>query len=134
MHRLPSKSSIFRFRISSLLLWMSVVSLLAGLVVAGIGLFASDELDVLSGTMIIGGGIVAYLMEWMLSRRARCPLCMTPPLHPSGCQKNRRAKRLFGSHRLQIATCVLFRDYFQCSYCGESTKVEVRRRPEARED
>ena len=128
MHRLPSSSSIFRFRCSSLLLWLSVLCFLSGLVVMAYGFFHSRNDLVVSGSEVVAAGLTAYLLEWALSSRARCPLCMIPPLHPKRCQKNRRARRLLGSYRLQVATSVLFRDHFQCPYCGEATKIAVRER------
>lgn len=79
----------------------------------------------------MAGGLICYVMEWLISSRARCPLCMIPPLHPKSCQKNKRARRLFGSYRLHVATHVLFFDYFQCPYCGEATKISLRERPVA---
>lgn len=128
MHRLPSNSSIFRFRCSSLLLWISVISFSSGLVVMALGFFHSWHADVLLGGKLVASGLVAYVLEWILSSRARCPLCMSPPLHPKRCQKNRRARRLLGSYRLRVATSVMFRNHFQCPYCGEATKVAVRDR------
>ena len=93
-----------------------------------VGFYHSHDAKVLVGSQIIGCGLLAYILEWLLSARARCPLCMISPLHPKGCQKNRRVKRLFGSYRLLVATNVLFRDYFQCPYCGEATKIALRER------
>lgn len=128
MHRLPSNSSIFRFRCSSLLLWLSVLCFLSGLVVMALGFVHSRDWQVLLGGQLVGSGLAAYALEWVLSSRARCPLCMIPPLHPKRCQKNRRARRLLGSYRLQVATSVLFRDHFHCPYCGEATKIALRER------
>jgi hypothetical protein len=128
MHRLQSTSSVFRFRCCSLLLWLAALSFSAGAAVMVLGFYHSNDAQVLTGGEIMGGGLLAYLIEWLLSARARCPLCMISPLHPKGCQKNRRVKRLFGSYRLRVATNVLFRDFFQCPYCGEATKIAVRER------
>jgi hypothetical protein len=128
MHRLPTSSSVFRFRCSSLLLWLATVSFPAGAAVMLLGLYHSYDPQVVAGGEIMGCALLAYLFEWLMSARARCPLCTISPLHPKGCQKNRRVKRLFGSYRLLVATNVLFRDFFQCPYCGEATKIAVRER------
>ncbi len=128
MHRLPSSSSIIRFRCSSLLLWLSILTFLSGLMVMSVGFFHSRDGDVLLGGKLVASGLAAYVMEWALSSRARCPLCMIPPLHPKRCQKNRRARRLLGSYRLRVATSVMFQNHFQCPYCGEATKIAVRER------
>lgn len=131
MHRLPSNTTIFRFRSSSMLLWLAVLSFFSGLVVMMVGFFHSGDGHVLLGGQLVGASLASYILEWGVSSRARCPLCMIPPLHPKRCQKNRRAKRLLGSYRLQVATSVLFRDHFHCPYCGEATKIALRERPTA---
>lgn len=116
------------------MLWLTPAMFLCGLIVIGMGLVGAVDGQVIAGTKIFGGGLVVYAFAWFLSSRARCPLCMVPPLHPKSCQKHRRAKRLFGSHRLRVATTVLFRDFFQCPYCGEATKIAARVRSSRRED
>ena len=70
MHRLPSSSSIFRFRCSSLLLWLSVLCFLSGLVVMAYGFFHSRNDLVVSGSEVVAAGLTADLLEWAVSRRA----------------------------------------------------------------
>jgi DNA-directed RNA polymerase subunit RPC12/RpoP len=112
-----------------MLLWLAVLSFLSGIVVMTVGFSHSGDGHVLLGGQLVGASLISYFLEWGLSSRARCPLCMIPPLHPKRCQKNRRAKRLLGSYRLQVATSVLFRDHFHCPYCGEATKIALKERP-----
>jgi hypothetical protein len=73
-------------------------------------------------------GVLGLFFQTLLAQRVRCPLCMTPPLGSKGCQKNRKARPLFGSHRLRVACAVLAKDHFRCPYCGEPTQLEVRER------
>ena len=126
MHRLPSKSSVFRFRITAVLLWLAVLAFPGGVILLGLGMLYANEADVVTGALVVAGGLLLYIVEWFVSAKARCPLCMTPPLHPKRCQKNHRAGRLFGSYRLKVATSVMFLNHFQCPYCGEQTRVAPR--------
>ena len=128
VHRLPSNSSVFRFRCSSLLLWIAVLALPSGFTVMGMGVFHSMDSMVLTGAEICVAAMLLYVAGWFVGARARCPLCLIPPLHQKKCQKDRRVKRLFSSYRLKVATDVLFKDYFRCPYCGEATKVASRGR------
>ena len=75
--------------------------------------------------MLLLGGIVV-LMQWLVSNRANCPLCMTPVLRNKDCTKHRSAKTLLGSHRLRVAVSLLCTGRFRCPYCGEPTLLEVR--------
>lgn len=134
MHRLPSRSIVLRFRLVSLLLWGAWLTLPGGMILTGYGMFHAEDHHVLKGACIMAGGMLSYVLVWFLSSRAKCPLCMAPPLHPKGCQKNRRARRLFGSYRLHVAASIICLNRFQCPYCGELTRVTVRHRPGARQD
>lgn len=133
MHRLPSRSSVFRFRISSIFLWLAVLALPGGFALIVIGMLYAEEEDVVVGAMVVASGVLLYMVQWFVSVRGRCPLCMTPPLHPKKCQKNHRAGRLFGSYRLKVATSVIFLNHFQCPYCGEETKLAARSRSSSSE-
>jgi hypothetical protein len=106
---------------------MAVLALPSGFVVMGMGVFHSMDSKVLAGAGICVAGLLLYVAGWFVGVRARCPLCLIPPFHGKGCQKERRVKRLFSSYRLKVATDVLFKNYFRCPYCGETTKVASRR-------
>jgi hypothetical protein len=82
---------------------------------------------------IIAGGVVAagltcLTLNFMMSGRLRCPLCMVTPLQNRRCSKHRSAPKLFGSHRLSVALSILFKQSFRCPYCGEATAMQVRPR------
>jgi hypothetical protein len=88
----------------------------------------ADDWELWAGLGLLALTPVAALIQRVLSDRARCPLCMTPPLVHKTCQRNRHARTFLGSYRLRVALSVLFRKHFTCPYCGEPTKCEVRRR------
>lgn len=80
---------------------------------------------------MIGVGLVIFSMalviaQWIAASRTGCPLCRTPVLAPKACMKHRRARTVFGSHRMRVAFAILFKNRFRCPYCNESTVMEAR--------
>ena len=128
MHRLPSESTLRRFRIASAIL---IVMWICAPVVLGMLLYGfltrENEWFAWAG-LTVGLGLGCMLIVFMLSGRLRCPLCMMPVLQNRRCVKNRNVEKIFGSHRLKVAHGVLFEDSFRCPYCGEPTAMEVRKR------
>jgi hypothetical protein len=108
-----------------LLLWMSV-PVAVGLL--GYGIFSGIDVWLIYAVVSAGVGLACVIFNFMLSGRARCPLCMVPPLQNRRCAKHRNALKLFGSHSLRVALSILFKDKFRCPYCGEPTAMEVRSR------
>jgi hypothetical protein len=129
MHRLSSKSSVFRFRASAVLVcahWILVFAT-SGILIYSVSM-ADRDLTLLA----IGlGGLtfVLVVIQWMFSAKTRCPLCLTPVLSAKKCAKHRKASTLLGSHRLRVALQILFRGNFVCPYCYERTAVRPRVRP-----
>jgi hypothetical protein len=78
--------------------------------------------------MVVAAGLVFMTLNWMISGRVRCPLCMVPPLVNRSCSKHKTAAKFLGSHRLFVAQSVLLKDCFRCPYCGEYTAMQVRER------
>lgn len=77
----------------------------------------------------VGLGVLTLLLvmlQWLISARARCPLCLTPVLANKQCAKHRNARKFLGSYRLRVAIGVLFKGSFLCPYCNEPTSVEAR--------
>lgn len=74
-------------------------------------------------------GLAFILAGFFVGGRARCPLCMMPPLRNQSCSKHRNAGKVLGSFKLSVALSVLFQNRFRCPYCGEPTAMEVRARP-----
>jgi hypothetical protein len=67
------------------------------------------------------------IIRWMSALGARCPLCLMRLMLGQSCSKHSKAKGFFGSYRLRVACCIIFKKYFCCPYCGESTAMQVLR-------
>lgn len=126
MHRLPNRYSVRRFRIASWLLWFRWLVISVGLGYLLISAVTQDYRQALIACAAVSGGLIVCLFQWILSLRARCPLCLAQPLADRRCSKHRTAKRLLGSHRLRVAAMILIRGYFRCPYCGELTAMKSR--------
>lgn len=128
MHRLPSHTTLRRFRIASLLVALMFFSapVALGFVVY---CFVSGETRwmAIAGIVIVAG-LVCRILNFIISGYLRCPLCMVQPLMDRRCSKHKSAPKLFGSHRLSVALSILLKGSFRCPYCGESTAMQVRER------
>ncbi len=128
MHSLPNKSVVRRYRLAAWLL------LLKWVFVAGfLGLFGyamwMDRTDLAYPAIaLLVPALLSGLCHWALSLRTRCPLCFVPSFSHQQCAKHRKATHFFGSYRLLVAMAVIFKGWFRCPYCGESTAMQVRRR------
>lgn len=126
MHRLRSKSAIYRLRFAALLLCAKCVLV----PVAGGVLLYSLVVHDMKLTLIAMGlillAVVVVIFQWLVSARTSCPLCMTPVLAKKSCTKHRHARTLLGSHRLRVAAAILCKNSFRCPYCHEPTALEVR--------
>lgn len=128
MRRLHSRSALISFRLGTLLLGLFGLAVLAAIALGVTGLMTGQG-DLLRWFLIaVLIAPATGLLYLNFGIRARCPLCMNPPLVPRGCQKHRNAVRLFGSHRLRVATHIFTRGRFICPHCGEATALEVRDR------
>ena len=145
MHKLASLQAISRFRMGSVLFIAFWLLLLTGCVLALRGLAhhtsislhntryheiveLQDEWELWSGLGILALSPVVSLVQRLAADRAKCPLCMTPPLVHKNCQRSRGIRIFLGSYRLPVAMSVLFRGRFTCPYCGEATRCQVRQR------
>jgi hypothetical protein len=126
MHRFPNKSVVTRFKLAALLLCLKCLMTPA---VAGILIYSlvTDDLKLTEiSVMLVILTTLVVILQWLLAARTRCPLCMTPVLAATRCSKHRSARSLLGSHRLRVATSILFKDSFHCPYCHEPSAMEVR--------
>lgn len=126
MHKFSSTQAIRRIRLAALLLAAKFLLTPAAAGVLFYSLCVADRQLTIVGLGILSAAVISVIMQWLVARRANCPLCMTPVLARKGCAKHRSARPLFGSHRLPVALAVLFRDRFRCPYCGEPTLMQVR--------
>lgn len=132
MHRLHSKGAINRMRFAAVLLCAKCVMFPMAAAVLIYALLFQDRqlLMVAAGAFLLGGLVV--IVQWIVSQRTQCPLCMTPVLAKKGCTKHRSAKSFLGSHRLRVALAILLKGSFRCPYCNEPTLMEVRDRSQNR--
>lgn len=128
MHRFSSQSSIRRLRLAAFLLLASAVLIPVAAGWMARGILQQSQMHVAIGFGLALAAVAFLLLQMLVAQRVRCPLCMTPPLGTKSCQKNRKARPLFGSYRLRVACAVLAKDHFRCPYCGEPTMLEVRDR------
>ncbi len=126
MHRFPNRSVVTRFKLAALLLCLKCLMAPA---FAGILIYSlvTDDLKLteISMVLLLLTTLVGIL-QWLLAARTRCPLCLTPVLSAARCSTHRSARSLLGSHRLRVATAILFKDSFHCPYCHEPAAMEVR--------
>ena len=72
------------------------------------GWYADDTAWMKNAGIILAVGLVIKVLVFIIGERLKCPLCMAAPLRNLGCAKHRSAQTLFGSHKLAVATSVLF--------------------------
>ncbi len=72
--------------------------------------------------------LVLFILYRVFSSSAFCPLCRGPVLGGSGAQRNRHAKRSWGSHRFRVARDILLVNCFVCPYCNERTICKAKDR------
>ncbi len=128
MHKLPSAASVRRFRLAAFLLCAKCILVPVAVVVIAVAVTVQNQALIFAGFGMFFLTAVIVLLQWLISTRTQCPLCMTPVLAKKGCVKHRHARRTLGSHRLRVAIGVLFSGMFRCPYCNELTSIKVRER------
>jgi hypothetical protein len=133
MHRLSSHYVLRRFKITSLFVVLMFLSLPLAVGCVLYGWYADDAAWMKNAGIILAAGLVLKVLAFIIGERLKCPLCMATPLRSLGCAKHRSAQALYGSHKLAVATSVLFEGNFRCPYCGEMTGMHVRERSSRRD-
>ncbi len=128
MHRLSSHQVLRRYKITSLFIVLMFLSLPLAVGCFLYGWYANDAVWMRNAGIFLAAGLVLKVLAFMIGERLKCPLCMATPLRSLGCAKHRSAQALYGSHKLAVATSVLFEGNFRCPYCGETTGMHVRER------
>lgn len=128
MHRLSSHYVLRRFVITSLFFVLVFVSMPFAVGFFLYGLYAHDAAWVQYAGIALVSSLLFKVLSVLMAGRVKCPLCMAAPLTNLGCVKHSSAQTLFGSHKLAVATSVLFEGKFRCPYCGETTAMRVRDR------
>ncbi|MDP3851613.1 MAG: hypothetical protein Q8Q59_13990 [Luteolibacter sp.] len=126
MHRLPTKSVVHRLRVAALLLLSIYLLAPATAAVMFHSIMDRDMELTWFGVGLIALTLLVMILQWLVSQRTNCPLCMTPVLATRKCEKHRNARTFLGSHRLRVAFGILCINRFRCPFCGEPTILEVR--------
>ena len=123
-----SQAAIRRIRIASWLICAKCVMTPVSLAFLAYSLVLGDRglTSIALGCPLLTGLFV--VLQWLVSQRTSCPLCMTPVLAAKRCTKHRNARSFLGSHRLRTALAVIFTNSFRCPYCNEPALLEVRTR------
>jgi len=116
------------FRIGSLLVVLMFLSLPVALGFLCYGFASKEHVWFSIAGAVVAAGLVFVTLNFIIGGRARCPLCMVPPLVNRSCSKHRTAISILGSHGLFVAQSVLLKNSFRCPYCGEHTAMQVRQR------
>ncbi|MCX6874992.1 MAG: hypothetical protein NTW21_14465 [Verrucomicrobia bacterium] len=127
MHRLPNHESVTRFRLAAFWLLCNVLLIPVALMLLVYSLLV-ERRDITHGALgMVAAAVLISIIQWLTAARARCPLCLGHPLANKACVTHRSVRRILGSYRLGVAFTVVFRGFFRCPYCGETTSIEVRR-------
>ena len=110
----------------SLLLLLFILSVSIALM--AYALSTQEDLYALLGLCGMFTSLVLLILYRVSASSAHCPLCRGSVLRGSGAQRNRRARRSLGSHRLRVARDIVFTNSFVCPYCNEQTLCIVRER------
>ena len=125
MH-LPSKLAVLRFKLTA---WMTPILLLLIPASVGMGLYTLFVMEREPACIALGLIVllcVTTVILWWLSTNARCPRCLVGSFTRKNCSKHGSAKTLLGSHRLHMASSIIFKNSLQCPYCGESIALKTR--------
>lgn len=129
MHLLPSQYTVTRFKLVSWVLLLIYLMIPSTFGVIGYSVAVQDHDFMRIALGLSAAIVIAVVIQWVISSRARCPICHTTALSHRGCNKHRNAKTFFGSYRFRVACSVIFTKCFCCPYCGESTAIQARPRP-----
>jgi len=127
MHRFRSSFSIFRLRMVAVIVCLKFIMLPFGIFFLLRGTLIWDYQTVVIAIAILLGVVALSIITWSLSRGTRCPLCHVATFGNSGCSKNSKARKLFGSYALYAAIFILSRGRFRCPYCNEPVALELRK-------
>lgn len=128
MHRLSSAAILRKFRVSSFLVLITILLPPVALGFLVYGVLSNKHEWMVYAAAVVAGWILLTIVNFVISSRLKCPLCMVPPLLNKSCSRHRNAVKMLGSYRLKVAHSIIFRDSFRCPYCGEPTAMQVRKR------
>lgn len=125
---LPSRFAVLRYKLSAL---GCILLLIVFPCAVGMGCYTMFVMEAAPASIalkLIGLAAILFLVHWILSLHARCPRCLTGSFTRRSFSRHGSARSLLGSHRLRVAVSVVFRNHFQCPYCGELTATKARQK------
>jgi len=126
MQLLPSRFTVMSYKLSA---FGWILMLLVAPCAVGMGLYTMFVMDRAAAALalkLIGLALLVFVLHWLFSLRARCPRCLAGSFTRRGCSRHGSSRSLLGSHRLRVAAWVIFKNHFQCPYCGEYTAMKAR--------
>lgn len=127
MHRFRTLSAIRRMRAAASILLLRLLVTLGAIGLLAPAVAHHDRQLMATAAVTLALLLPLSLLQWLVTSRASCPLCMARVMAKSRCVKHRRARPLLTSHRLRVALSILFKSRFQCPYCGESSLLKIRK-------
>jgi hypothetical protein len=126
MHRFRSPATIRRMRVTAFALTVTALLLPFSIITLVVSCALNHQEMMVGGTYLLSSTILMIAVQWFCARRTHCPLCMASVMAKNGCSRHRRAKTLFGSHRLRVAVAILTINRFTCPYCNEKSLLVLR--------
>jgi len=125
MHKIRHSSTIRALSKTSFFLITTFISSIVFLTLLA-WMFFTSQFNLLIPIEISGGLVIVFgFLKVTSTRHCRCQLCQAPLMSLSKCIRSKKAKRLFGSYQLHLASSILLTKQFNCSYCGERFNCEV---------
>lgn len=120
MHYIRHRRMLQSLKFSSLFFILVIISAITFLGLLIFYYISGNELNY--APIIITASLTALfsLFNLLSASKCRCQLCQVAMMLRMGCNKNSKAKSLFGSYRLRLALGVLFKNSYRCPACGES--------------
>lgn len=129
MHQPRSARSARSMKLGAYALVLTAIAMVATPALLGYAIYSGERSYGLWSLAALALLLTSLVFYRLFAGRAHCPLCRGPILSGSGAQRNRRARRTLGSHRLRVARNIIFTNTFVCPYCNEPTRCTVKQRP-----
>ena len=127
MHKLHNTSSVFRFRVTALLVCVKAALILVTLAIYAYSFAFHSREHATLGLILTASILALFLIRFAIASSCQCPLCRVSVLSQNFCSKNNKARNLLGSYRLRVALQILLKNCFRCPYCNETTELKARR-------
>ena len=104
----------YHFMLNVILALCAITLLLSGWITGNNSLL-------LFGSAVLVIWLLSIAIFYLFSLCWHCPLCLGKLWTNTGYRRHRNSKAALGiSHRLTVASAVIFKAKYRCTYCGES--------------